>query len=121
MNTWFFRMASIYFLIGVLAGMGMSMSGNFNLVGFHAHVNLLGWVSMALFGIIYHLFPATAQSALFKWHFWLHNISLPIMMVALYLVLTGTTAAEPAIGVSATALVIGVILFVINLWRNAKG
>jgi len=28
----------------------------------HAHMNLLGWVSMALFGLIYQAFPAAGQT-----------------------------------------------------------
>ncbi|RXT03999.1 cytochrome-c oxidase [Ammoniphilus sp. CFH 90114] len=120
MHTWFLKLAAGYFVIGVLVGMGMSMTHQFGLVSLHAHINLLGWMSMALFGIIYHLYPATAESTLFRWHFWLYNIGLPIMMVALYLVLTGVNAALPFIPVGATAVIIGVIVFAVNLWRNIK-
>ncbi|MBI4714544.1 MAG: cbb3-type cytochrome c oxidase subunit I [Nitrospirae bacterium] len=54
----------------------------------HAHLNLLGWVEMALFGAIYYIFPRLAGTPwasfpLIKWNFYLHNIGL-LGMVALF-------------------------------------
>lgn len=121
MHTWFIKLAVLYFLLGNLVGMSMSMTHNFDLMPFHAHVNLLGWVSSALFGLIYHSYSATAASRLLQWHFWLYNIGFIVMMLALFCVLQGNMAFEPAIGVGATALVIGVLLFLINVFKNVRG
>ncbi|MFS0863023.1 cytochrome-c oxidase [Fredinandcohnia sp. 179-A 10B2 NHS] len=116
----FIKISVLYFLIGVLLGMGMSMSGAHTLVGVHAHVNLLGWVSMALAGVIYYLFPHAGESKLGKAHFWLHNIGLPVMMVGLTLLMQGNTALEPVIAVGGTITTLAVILFVVNVFLNVK-
>lgn len=48
-----FVFASIAALVGMSLGMGMGMSEDFTLAPVHAHLNLLGWVTMALYGL-YH-------------------------------------------------------------------
>jgi cytochrome c oxidase cbb3-type subunit 1 len=52
----------------------------------HTHVNLLGWVEMAIFGAIYYLIPRLVRRPihslrLVKVHFWIHNIGLVGMVV----------------------------------------
>lgn len=118
MSSWFLKLAALYFLLGNLVGMTMSMTHNFSLVGFHAHVNLLGWVSMAVFALIYKTFPDLESSTLFRWHFWLYNVGFLVMMPALLALLLGVGWVEPFIGVGATTLIIGVLLFVINVWKT---
>jgi len=51
------RMAVLYFVAGVSLGIGMGVSGDHKLFGVHAHVNLTGWVSLALIGLIYQHLP----------------------------------------------------------------
>lgn len=120
MHIWFIRLAALYFFVGILVGIGMSMTHNFGLVGFHAHVNLLGWVSSAIFGLIYHHFSSAANSKLFKWHFWLYNIGFLVMMFGLFFLLQGNMAFEPVIAVGAITLALSVLLFLINVWKNVK-
>lgn len=52
----------------------------------HAHVNLLGWVEMAIFGAIYYLVPRLVRRPIYslklvKVHFWMHNVGLVGMVV----------------------------------------
>ncbi|WP_136634469.1 hypothetical protein [Pseudooceanicola onchidii] len=58
--------AIISALIGMAWGIQMSASGDHSLSPAHAHLNLLGWVSLALFGAYYHLVPTAAQGILAK-------------------------------------------------------
>jgi hypothetical protein len=44
-------------------GIAMSISGVHNVTGAHAHANLLGWVTMAIFGVYYALAPAKDRRA----------------------------------------------------------
>lgn len=107
--------ASLYFVVGVLIGMGMSMTESFVLSSVHAHINLLGWVSLALGGILYHLFPAAEKSRLGVVHGWLHLIGIPIMMIGLTaMMLTGNHALAAIVAVGGVMIVLGTILFSIN-------
>ena len=49
----FLRLAVLFALIGVGIGYYMGATHNFVAAPVHAHVNLLGWVSMFLYGLFY--------------------------------------------------------------------
>lgn len=114
------KIASIYFVVGICLGMFMSISHRFDFASVHAHINLLGWVSLALAGFVYHVFPKSAESVLAKIHFWLHNIGLPIMMIGLFILVSGIANTEPVIAVGGTLTSIGIIIFMINVLKNVS-
>lgn len=118
MSVRFLRIAAVYFVVAIVLGLYMGITERFTAVPVHAHLNLLGWVSMALFGLVYHAFPAAGQTKLARWHFWIHNLSLPVFMVALYFMLAGNAALGPVVGIVATITGLGIVLFAINLWRT---
>lgn len=120
MGVRFIKISVCYFVIGVCLGMYMSMSGKFDLTPVHVHINLLGWTAMTLAGLIYVAFPGAAQTTLAKVHFWLHNIALPIMMIGLAVLISGVEAAGPAIATGGTLMVLGIIIFAINILKNVK-
>ena len=66
MAVWFLRIAAVYLSIGVVLGMTMGIIHDFTLTSVHAHINLLGWLSMAAFGLIYHFYPRAAETVLAK-------------------------------------------------------
>jgi hypothetical protein len=120
MGIKFLKISVIYFLIGIGFGMFMAISHKFQYAPSHAHINLLGWASMALAGIIYYLFPSLAQKSLGKVHFWLHNVGLPIMMIGLILLEAGNSSVEPVIAFGASIMSIGIVCFVVNVLVNLK-
>lgn len=121
MGIRFIKISVIYFVIGVLLGLYMSMVHQYQLTGVHVHINLLGWTAMTLAGILYVIFPKAGESKLGKVHFWLHNIGLPIMMVALFLLITTSNQAMgPIIGIGGMITTLGVIIFAINVLLNVQ-
>lgn len=112
------KIAVLYLAVGLLLGIWMSATMQFQFRGLHAHLNLLGWATLAVTGVVYALVPRAAQSRLASWHFWLHNLGLPVMMVALAALLTGHVGAEPGIAVGALVTTLGLVLFGINVWRS---
>jgi hypothetical protein len=70
----------IYLLIGSTIGMIMVVD-SLPLTPSHAHVLLIGFVSMMIFGVGYHLLPVFAGTYLFSLRlaeiqFWLQNLGL---------------------------------------------
>lgn len=121
MATRFLKISVVYFAIAVILGLVMGIIQNFTFTSVHAHLNLLGWVSMALFGVIYTLYPAAANTSLAKTHFWLHNIGLPLMQGSLFIdMVTGAHNLLVVTIVSSIALVLGVILFATNILMNVS-
>ncbi|MFC0214999.1 cytochrome-c oxidase [Paenibacillus chartarius] len=113
------KIASFYFLVGVVMGMGMSMTENFGLSPVHVHLNLVGWVSMAIAGLVYHHFPA-ATRLLGKLHFWTHNLGVPLMMGGLTSLILGFPGLGPLIPVGGILVVLGTLVFFINVVRNVR-
>jgi hypothetical protein len=114
------RVAVVYFIVGVAMGVFMGASGDHSLYPLHAHLNLLGWVSMALFGLLGGVFPAIADNLLAKLHFWIYNIALPIMAFALFRVLRGNVGMEPVLGMASAATAVAVVLFAGNVLFNLR-
>ncbi|MEM5383310.1 hypothetical protein VSR68_06855 [Paraburkholderia phymatum] len=105
------RVAVVYFAAAVALGIVMGASGDHTLTAVHAHLNLLGWVTMVLFALIGMAHPAIAEGRVATAQFWLHNIGVPVMLGALALRLKGYTAAEPVIGLASVVVGISVVLF----------
>jgi glucose-6-phosphate-specific signal transduction histidine kinase len=113
------RWAVLYFIAGVSIGLYMAGSHDYAIAPVHAHVNLIGWVSLALAALVYKCYPATAASPLAKVHFWLSITMLPVLVATLYLFLRGNAAIEPVLALSSFAVGFAVLALVINVFKNA--
>ncbi|WP_144510210.1 cytochrome-c oxidase [Bacillus sp. FJAT-22090] len=121
MGVRFIKIAAIYFVIGVLLGLYMSMAHDYVLTGVHVHINLLGWASFALAGVVYHLFPSSSSNMYAKLHFWSGNIGLPVMMVSLaILILNGVESAAIFTAIGGVLVVFSVIMFALNVLVNVR-
>jgi len=116
----FLKIAVVYLFLGALLGITMGIFQNFALVPVHAHIGLLGWATLALAGVIYHLHLAAAKTRLAKLHFWMHNLALPVFMVGLSLYLLGHPALMGVVVVAGLLLLISLGLFMVNVLSNVK-
>ncbi|MBN9561709.1 MAG: hypothetical protein J0H14_13420 [Alphaproteobacteria bacterium] len=98
-------------LCGMAAGIVMAASGDFTLAPAHAHLNLLGWVSMALYGLFYRAVPEASAGWLPKAHFWVATTGLVIMVPALGWLLLGHPGIEPVIGIGSLLTVAAMGMF----------
>lgn len=115
------QISVVYFAIGVSLGMYMSIAHDYALKGVHVHINLLGWTSFALAGVIYHLFPVISKNIYAKLHFWSANIGIPLMMVALtVLILAENEQATIFVATGGVLVVFSVIMFAINVLKNVR-
>lgn len=105
------RLAVIYFVVAVALGIVMGASGDHTLTAVHAHLNLLGWVSMVLFGLIGMAHPRITEGPLATAQFWMHNTGVPVMLGALTLRLKGHAGVEPMIGAASVVIGLGALLF----------
>ena len=113
------RIAGLYFVVAVIFGMvmGATPDHDFRLMPVHAHLNLLGWVSMTLIGLLHQRYPVLGQGRLAQIRFWLYQIGVPVMLAALSVMLLGHDEFGPVVGVGSFVVVIAIILFVRDLWR----
>lgn len=107
----FFKTAIVFLILGIGAGLQMAISGDHSEFPAHAHINLLGWVTSAIFGGYYALNPAKAERRIAMIHYGVYTIGLVIMMPALYLMLQGNPALEPIVGVGSLIVAAAVLIF----------
>ncbi len=115
----FIRSAAVYLIVGTLLGIYMASSHAFEQRDTHAHANLLGWVSLAISGIIYQVFPKLADHILAKIHFWLHNLGLPLTLVGIALIYGGNPPiGEPLAGIGSSVVSLGFLALLFNVFRS---
>lgn len=113
---WFFMSAVIYVTLGMLFGIWMSASHDHALASAHAHLNLVGWVTMALFGIYYHLVPAAAHSRLATFHFALATVGVWLLVPGIVLAIRERTELLAALG--SFVVLASMLLFLIIVVKN---
>ena len=113
----FLLLAAVMLTAGVGLGIRMGIVHDFSLAPVHAHINLVGWASLALFGIVYRLYPAMATSRLAGLHFILAAPSAVLFPIGIAL---SILAERPLVAIVASLLwFAGVLLFLTNLVRQA--
>jgi cbb3-type cytochrome oxidase subunit 1 len=114
------KIGTLYLALGICLGLVMGASHEFTLAPVHAHLNLLGFATLTLAGLVYRAYPAAADTRLARWHFWLHNVGLPPLMVTLALMLRGDDAMAGPVGIFSMIVGAGVLLFIVNVWRTLR-
>ena len=114
----FLLTAALWGIIGMLLGIIMGAKQDFSMSPVHAHINLLGWVSLAIYGIVYRLYPVMAEGRLTGTQFYLANLGLLIMAPSLAVVLKGSKSALPALVISEFMVFGALLLFLLILWKH---
>jgi hypothetical protein len=114
------KLASIYLVLGMSLGIWMGIAQDHTLRGVHAHMNLLGWVTLGVSALVFHIFPQLSATRLATAWFWVYNLSLPVSLVSLGFMLYGDLRALPFQKVSFTLVWLGGILFAANVLINLR-
>src|SRR5699024_1424378 len=119
MGRMLIKISVVYFSIRIAYGLYMSIVHVFTLTTVYVHMNLLGWMSLAIACIFNHLYPNLAKNASAKIHFWLHNIGLPIMMICIAVAILGGGAIFfPLATIGGAMAVVGIFFFGYNVLRH---
>src|ERR1043165_6895728 len=95
----FLLLAVLAGITGMAMGIAMAIGQDFTLAPAHAHLNLLGWVSLALYGLFYRAYPAASLGRLPQLHFVASASGVVIMVPALICLLIGIHGAEPVVAI----------------------
>jgi hypothetical protein len=90
----FISLGFVIFICGMALGMWMGAQENFQYADAHAHLNLLGFVASALYGLLYRVYPDLARSRLAWPQCIMHFLGVLIFVPGILIVtLTGNQAA----------------------------
>lgn len=115
----FLLLGAIMLIGGVGMGIYMGIVHDFALSPIHAHTNLVGFVSLSLFGIVYRLFPELQERRPAKLHFALAAPAAIAFPIGIYLAIF---AQNPILSIVASlAWMAGCLLFLAQLASLAFG
>lgn len=152
-TLWFIYACIIYSIIGFSWGALMGGIADFRhfvdhrlhgnlIVRAHTHVNLLGWVEMAIFGAVYYIIPRLVRRPIYslklvKVHFWMHNFGLIGMVVFFTIagIAGGSASAHlppdevemvvkpflATMGIFGTVVLLANFVWAFNLFRTCAG
>lgn len=120
LSTRLIHTAVAFFLLGVTLGMYMGLNQDFRFTHVHVHINLLGWVALALAGLLYTAHPRLQEGVLPHAHYWLHTIGLAFFMGGFaWSKATGEFHFASVAG-GASMVALGVLLFAINVFSRLR-
>jgi hypothetical protein len=105
----------------MVLGQIMGAQEDFTLAPLHAHINLLGWVTLALYGTFYALTKETYSPRLAWLNFILSVGGLLAMIPLLYLVLTAPNGGKvygAQLGMAGGIAMLGLLVFLVSAFRE---
>jgi len=112
-DVYFLLLATLLLLAGAALGIGMGASEDFQLTPVHAHLNLVGWASLAVFGLVYRAYPMLAERRLALFHFIFSATSAVLLPIGIGL---AVLRSQSGLAIAASLLwVVGVLLFLLQL------
>ena len=125
---WFvtsFIKASLVWL-GLAVSLGVAMAAHPAWVMYrtaHLHMALLGFVTMMIFGVAYHVIPRFTGNPLHRRrlatvHWWVANGGLAVLVAGFVARAHAPTSAIPMLATGGILVATGAYLFIYNLWRT---
>ena len=117
-DVYFLLLATVLLICGAVLGIVMGAREDFQLVPVHAHLNLAGWASLALFGLTYRAYPQIAATNLARYHFIVSATGSVLLPIGIGLaVLRGS----PGLAIFASIVwLLGVLMFLAQLIRLTR-
>jgi hypothetical protein len=112
------RISVVLALAGMLLGITMGIREDFTLMPAHAHLNLVGFVSLFLAGLYYGAVPEAAKTAIAKLHAFTSVAGALVFPVGIAARLLGGPAFEPIVVVGALIVLAGNALFACIVVRH---
>ncbi|MBZ6077087.1 hypothetical protein [Microvirga puerhi] len=106
-----FKLAVLFVVAGMAMGIGMAASQDHSVMPAHAHLNLLGWVSLFLFGIYYERRPTLDTSKLARVQVWLWSLGTVVLTIAVAGIHLGYAAMDPVAALASLIVLAAMLLF----------
>jgi len=120
-SKWLIRIAALYSLIGALIGSDMAGRENYSMVPVHAHILVVGWLTLFAYGLFYYVFKEIGMIRTAKLQAWTALVGgglMPFGMMAYYQ--SENTATLLSFIIPASVLLIAIVLFIVILFFDKK-
>ena len=122
----FIRSSLVWLGVGVTLGVVMAVHpAALAFRPAHLHANLLGFVSMMIFGVAYHVMPRFTGRPLHSpraaaLHLWVANLGLAGMVSGFILRVYRWGPGAALLGAGGVLAATGAFLFIYNIWRTVE-
>ena len=118
----FFFTAALCLLVGMVWGITMGISENMTTMPAHAHLNLLGWVTLSIYGTFYALTRQTLLPKLAWANYIISTAGVVVMIpsLALFLSNNNSPAYIPAMAAGEFLSLAGLLVFAVSAARELK-
>lgn len=106
----------VYLIVGMVLGIVMGMRQDFQLAPVHAHLNLVGFVSHSVFGLVHRVWPGLRTGAIANVQFWLFVLGTPLFVVGIAISILGGMIWLAVIG--SILVLLGALLFLVMMLRT---
>jgi len=100
--------ALLWALVGMLLGLYMGIAADNKLLVMHVAIMLNGFVTLAIYGMLYRLWPALKKSSLARAQFWIAMIGAAGIIVGSYFF--ATSGSVPIVATASVLFVVGATL-----------
>ena len=118
-DIYFLLLATVLLVCGAVLGITMGMKQDFQLTPVHAHLNLAGWASLALFGLTYRAYPQLASTKLAGLHFIVSATGAVLLPIGIGFAVLRNSPGLAIVG--AMLWLLGVLIFLAQLVRLLGG
>lgn len=127
--VWFIRLSMIYFLVGSVLGVCFAVKPEMadpGHVAMHVHLNLLGWMTMMIYGVGYHVLPRFSGKPLYSRklsivQFWFANAGLVGMVAGWGMKAHSAGPGDLMLAVFGVVTIVSIAMFAYNLLRTVSG
>jgi hypothetical protein len=115
----FIGVALVWLILGMVLGLYMGITANNQLLVVHVAMLLSGFVVLALYGVIYRLWPALKDTPLAAAHFWIAVIAVLGQVVGAYQFATSGGTSIAVIALSSVLSILAAILMAWIFWTRS--
>ncbi|HTI62770.1 MAG TPA: cbb3-type cytochrome c oxidase subunit I [Gemmatimonadaceae bacterium] len=123
----FIKASVVWLALGTLVGLAMAVHPTWTVYRtVHMHMMLLGFVTMMIYGVAYHVLPRFVGNPLHSRraagaHFWVANAGLTLMSAGFALRANASPFATALLGIGGALAGAGAYIFAYLVWRTVDG
>lgn len=110
-GDYYILVSLLWLILGMAFGIWMGIAGRLGFANSHAHLNLVGFVTSAIFGLICRQYPAIARSALAGLQFWVFEIGAVLLVIGKMSV--DAKGSDMLVKIGSLVVIIGALLFLV--------
>lgn len=118
---WLIRISAVYSLIGAMLGSDLAGRKDYSMVPSHAHILVVGWLTLFAYGIFYYVFKEISMKKTAKLHAWTALLGGGLMPLSMLIYYKNETTFTTILFIStASILLLSIILFTVIVFFDKK-